>query len=200
LTARRDIKLRRGCEIDLRFFKAISHEDRYLALHILNERVASPTEVAAELGITVSKASYHMRTLLRLGCAEIVEEVPRRGSTTEHFYRATHPSFFSDEDWVRIPRSMRESITGKQLTVIGRYISQALLEGTFEARDDRHYSWMRMIVDEQGWGESMGILLDALERLQEVQAASRERLDEGEGVPISIAVLLMGFEALSSQA
>ena len=199
MTVRRDIKLRRGNEIDLRFFKAISQEDRYLALHILNERAASPSEVAAELGITVSKASYHMRTLQRLGCAEIIEEVPRRGAT-ERFYRATRPTFFGDDDWVRIPLSMRGSITEKLLTVIGRYISQALLEGTFEARDDRHYSWTRMIVDEQGWGESMAVLLDAMEKLMGIQTASRERLAEGDGMPISMAALLMGFECSSSRA
>jgi predicted ArsR family transcriptional regulator len=199
LSSRPDIKLQRSNEIDLSLIRAMAHKDRYLALHILNERVASPNELAKEIGTPTSRLAYHVRELEKYGCIELIGTKPRRGAT-EHFYRATKRAFFDDEDWVRMPRSFRESVIGRHLAMAGRYIGEALEEGTFEARPDRHHSWTRMIVDEQGWTDSMAVLLEALDKLLEIQAASSDRLDEGAGPAIPMAVSMMGFEATSSKA
>jgi predicted ArsR family transcriptional regulator len=198
LPAPTDIKLQRSNEIDLTLIRAMAHRDRYLALHILNERIASPNEVANEIGAPTSRVAYHVRELEKFGCIELIGTKPRRGAT-EHFYRATKRAFFVGEDWVRIPRSLRESLIGNHLAIAGRYISEALEEGTFEARPDRHHSWTRMLVDEQGWTDSMAVLLEALDKLLEIQGDSSARLEKEDEPAIPLVISLMGFEAPSSQ-
>jgi|SRR5215218_1972569 len=97
--------------VDRRIAKALSHPLRSHLLGILNERVASPSEMAEELGESLQVVSYHCRTLLDLECIELVRTEPRRGAL-EHFYRAVVRPYFSDDDWSGCPRRpARRSLT-----------------------------------------------------------------------------------------
>lgn len=175
--------------IDQRLVKALSHPHRLHALKILNERTASPIQLAPIVGTTVGRIAYHVRELERLDCIELVETRPVRGAT-EHFYRATARAFFSAEEWAQLPATVRSSISGMMVTEMWDFIGDAMTAGTFDARDDRHLSWTPMVVDEEGWGELSGILDRALEEVLEVQAASAGRLakDGGEGTRVGAAM------------
>jgi DNA-binding transcriptional ArsR family regulator len=74
--------------IDQRLVRALSHPLRVQILEILSRRIASPNDLAAELGVELTHVAYHTRTLDRCGCLELVDTAQRRGAT-EHFYRAT---------------------------------------------------------------------------------------------------------------
>lgn len=80
--------------IDQQLVRALSHPLRVRILEILSERVASPSEVADELGVEVSHVAYHTRTLDGCGCLELVGTAQRRGAT-EHYYRAAPRSYLS---------------------------------------------------------------------------------------------------------
>jgi DNA-binding transcriptional ArsR family regulator len=80
--------------IDQQLVRALGHPLRVRILEILSERVASPTEVAAELRVDLGHVAYHTRTLDRCGCLELVRTAQRRGAT-EHYYRAAPRSFLS---------------------------------------------------------------------------------------------------------
>lgn len=80
--------------IDQHLVRALSHPLRVRILEILSERVASPSEVAEELGVEIGHVAYHTRTLDRCGCLELVETAQRRGAT-EHYYRAAPRSYLS---------------------------------------------------------------------------------------------------------
>jgi DNA-binding transcriptional ArsR family regulator len=67
--------------------KALAHPLRVAALAVLEERTASPSEIAAELGASLGQVSYHVRTLARYGLVTLVETRPKRGAL-EHYYRA----------------------------------------------------------------------------------------------------------------
>ena len=54
--------------VDQRLVRAIGHPLRLRLLTIFNERVASPSDLAAELGEPIGNVSYHTRILARLGC------------------------------------------------------------------------------------------------------------------------------------
>ena len=49
--------------IDQRLVKALSHPHRLHALKILNERTASPIQLAPMVGTTVGRIAYHVREL-----------------------------------------------------------------------------------------------------------------------------------------
>src|SRR4051794_36963666 len=65
--------------VDSRVMKAIAHPLRHRILAILNERIASPKEIADELGERLPNVSYHVKTLDELGAIELVDTQPRRG-------------------------------------------------------------------------------------------------------------------------
>lgn len=77
-------------EADRILLKALSHPVRARALTVLGQRVASPSELAAEQGEPVGDVAYHVRVLRELEMIELVKTRQVRGAT-EHFYRSTAP-------------------------------------------------------------------------------------------------------------
>jgi DNA-binding transcriptional ArsR family regulator len=72
---------------DPRLAKGLSHPVRVQILRILQDRIASPNDLAVEIGAPLGNVSYHVRFLARLGLIELTGTRPRRGAI-EHFYRA----------------------------------------------------------------------------------------------------------------
>jgi len=70
---------------------ALSKEARMQILATLAERVASPKELADQLGEGLSRVSYHVSVLRECELIELVGKEPRRGAV-EHFYRAAIPT------------------------------------------------------------------------------------------------------------
>ena len=60
---------------------------RAQALTILNERVASPNEIAEMLGVGLSHVSYRVKVLRDLGWVELVRTARCR-EAIEHYHRA----------------------------------------------------------------------------------------------------------------
>lgn len=183
--------------VDQRLVKALGHPVRANALAILNERVASPNEIAKELGEHVGHVSYHVKVLKDCDCIELVSTAPRRGAV-EHYYRATARAFLSDEEWQRLPASIKPSLSVTLLKDVIRDVSDSLEAGIFDERS-RHLSWTPMVVDEEGWKELNSGLEEMLDRVLQIQACSAERLaDSGDdGIPVSVA--MMGFETVGTQ-
>jgi DNA-binding transcriptional ArsR family regulator len=187
-----------GETFDQALIKALSHPTRGHVLAILNERVASPNELAKELGEGLSQVSYHVKVLKEYGCIELVKTEPRRGAV-EHYYRATTRAYLPPEDWQKLPSSIRSSMSAKLAQSIFNEVAASLEAGTFDARDDRHVSWIPMKVDEDGWKDIVEIMLEAMERILAIRAASSDRLTKtGEaGIPVSVSML--GFQTPESK-
>jgi DNA-binding transcriptional ArsR family regulator len=179
--------------VDQRVIKALAHPVRARALAILNERVASPNEIAKELEQSVGHVSYHINVLKKCECIELVDTAPRRGAV-EHYYQATSRVFIDDEAWRRLPASVRPSLTATLLQDLIEDAGGALNAGTFDARDDRHLAWTPMIVDEQGWGDLNEALAALLERVFEIQTASGKRLTKAGEPGIQVSVASMAYE------
>src|SRR5215218_1052740 len=145
--------------VDPRIAKALSHPMRARILVILNERVASPNEIAEMIDERLPNVSYHVRALQELGCIELVSTAQRRGAI-EHYYRALVRPFFSDRDWKRLPRSGRQAVSDQILQMVWDDTSAAIKKGTFESRADRHLSRTPLNLDDQGWDELNALLRD----------------------------------------
>jgi DNA-binding transcriptional ArsR family regulator len=184
--------------VDQRVIKALGHPVRVMALVILNERVASPNEIAQELDQTVGHVSYHIKVLKKCECIELVDTAPRRGAV-EHYYRATSRAFFDDKAWRRLPASIRPGLTATLLQDIFSDAGAALTGGTFDARADRHLAWTPMIVDEQGWDEVNEAAAALLERVFEIQAASADRLTKTREPGVQISVASMAYETPAAE-
>jgi DNA-binding transcriptional ArsR family regulator len=181
--------------VDPRIAKALSHPMRARILMILNERVASPNEIAEDIDERLPNVSYHVRALLDLGCIELVDTAQRRGAI-EHYYRAVVRPFFSDSDWKRIPRSGRQAISDSILQIIWEDLSDSIKAGTFEGRTDRHLTHSRMLLDEEGWSELTKYLSGVLAEVEKIESRSKTRLKKSaDGAAIPTTFALMHFES-----
>jgi DNA-binding transcriptional ArsR family regulator len=180
--------------VDPRLAKALSHPMRARILTILNERVASPNEIAEMIDERLPNVSYHVRALLELGCIELVSTAQRRGAI-EHYYRALTRPFFSARDWKRLPRSARTAITDVGLQMIWDDTAEAVKSDTFESRPDRHLSRTPLKLDEEGWNEITQLLARVLDEAQSIGAKAEKRLAKSDGDPITTRLVLMHFES-----
>lgn len=184
--------------VDRRLIKALSHPLRERILAKLNERVASPNQLAQELGEGLSQVSYHVKVLKDFECIELVRTEPRRGAV-EHFYRGIRRVYFHDDEWKQLPPSLQGSISTNVLQTLVSQAVEALEAGTFDRRKDRHLSRTPVVVDEEGWWDLSSLFAETLERVLDIQAESSGRLAESgeEGIPAVTA--LMNFEAPSPE-
>jgi DNA-binding transcriptional ArsR family regulator len=174
--------------------KALAHPLRHRLLAVLNNKVASPSQLADELGEPLGNVSYHVRILADLGCIELVGTTPRRGAL-EHHYRATVRPFFNDDEWRQVPLSVRQSITGESLEFIFREAIGAAAGGDFDSRDSRHLSRTPLVLDEEGWDQVTKLLADTLDRVIEIQteAAARMAGADEEGLSSRLVILHYPF-------
>jgi DNA-binding transcriptional ArsR family regulator len=183
----------KGAGVNLNLVKALAHELRAEILGILNERMASPNELAKELEEGLSQVSYHVKVLKDYECITLVKTEPRRGAV-EHYYRATSSAFLTDRDWHELPDSVRPGLSADLLELILGDAVRALEEGTFDARKDRHMSRTPLLLDEEGWEEVGGILEQALKGVVQAQKKASTRLSRSGEEGFNAAVAILGFE------
>lgn len=173
---------------------AFAHPIRARALIILTERVASPQEIATEIGEPLVNVSYHIRELKKAGLIELVDTDRSRGGV-KHLYRAMEMVIVTSEETAKQSLDERETASSVVVQLVLADVDRAISEGTFDARTDRHLSRLVVEVDEEGWRE-LGELYDAtLESATEIAAKSARRLDGSKGQRIPISAIAMLFES-----
>ena len=176
--------------VDRDLVKAIGHPVRMRLLARLNERVASPVELARELGESVQLVSYHVRILRELEFVELVSTTPRRGAV-EHHYRATRRAFVSDADYAAMPKDVRAELAGVALERILGQAVEAHAAGVFADSVDSNLSAGDFILDEQAWRQLTEKVAEVVEYAMELQAEAAPRLQDGaEPVTARVNVLL----------
>jgi DNA-binding transcriptional ArsR family regulator len=174
--------------------KAFAHPLRVQILIILNEKVASPNMLAQQLDQSLNLVAYHVRVLEKYDCIELVDTKQRRGAT-EHFYRATRRQFLSDDEWSRMPTSLRPGMAGAMLKTVFEDVEAASKSGTLEEVEDIHLSRTPLVVDKKGWEDISTLLKGALDRLLKIQAESSERIADSDEPGILSKVHLLHFKS-----
>lgn len=178
--------------------KAFAHPVRIQILDLLETREASSSEIAEELGTTVSSVSYHIQQLRRAGQVRLVKRVERRGAL-EHFYTGAVRPTLSDDAWEALPAVVKDAVLGSALAKAGAHALAAAREGGFD-RADIHFSRTALRLDEEGWAEVAAELALTLERIEDIGVRSLER--EGERVPDQLTeatIVLMLFAGPSDR-
>src|SRR3954468_14789657 len=99
---------------EARIAKALAHPLRARILQRLGERVASPGDLAVELGAPLGVVSYHVRMLRDYDCVELVRTEPVRGAL-QHFYRATARPNLDEAQWRTLPTTLRGELIGETI-------------------------------------------------------------------------------------
>jgi DNA-binding transcriptional ArsR family regulator len=158
-----------------RLMKAMSHPLRAAILRVLNERTASPAELARELGDHLHNVSYHTKRLEQLGCVELVKERHVRGAV-EHFYRATQRHLVDGSDWEALDPVIKEDLVGEFMQkILDDFVASARAK-LVGADKDFYLARTPLVLDEEGLQEALAIHERGLQELLEIQARSTERL------------------------
>ena len=178
--------------------KALAHPLRVRILSSLHKGISSPNQLAQELGEPLGNVSYHVKTLLEYDCVELVKTEPRRGAV-EHFYRATDKAFLSDSDWAKIPASARKGISGSILESIGQSATEAMAEGTLDARSDSHLSDTPLQLDKQGWKDLNKVLSETVDKSSTIQKEASKRMGKDKDKALQTKLAIMHFEVPSAK-
>jgi DNA-binding transcriptional ArsR family regulator len=185
---------------DPRLVKALAHPLRISILRVLQSRVASPSEIASEIGAPLGNVSYHVRVLERAGLLKLERTRQRRGAI-EHYYRAVGQIRITDKAWAQVPEIIKNAMLSATLDQAVRYVSAAVSMGGFD-RADAHVSRQPMTVDAQGFVDLAAAVRQLLERSSEIEAESKARLTASDHRPgeIDAGLVMMLFEAPPAHA
>jgi len=159
---------------DRRLIKALGHPLRDRILQALNESVASPAQLARALDEPLGNVSYHVKILLECEAVELVRTAPVRGAI-EHFYRAIIRPYIDDENWARLPLSVRRGSDAQNAQAIAGDVAEALAGGGFDDPHS-HISRAKLDLDEEAFNELAGDLERLVERALELagEVANRD--------------------------
>jgi DNA-binding transcriptional ArsR family regulator len=173
---------------EARIAKALAHPLRARILQRLGERVASPGDLATELGAPLGVVSYHVRMLRDYECVELVRTEPRRGAL-QHFYRATARPNLDEDQWRTLPSGLRGELAGETLSELVSDLGAAADAGTL---NDPEVVLQRSPVelDERGWKKLNRLLARTHDQALAIAAESSERRNSGAEVFPTEVVLL----------
>jgi DNA-binding transcriptional ArsR family regulator len=170
--------------------KAMSHPLRVRILALLDERTASPVELAGWLGASLGTTAYHVRTLERMGLIELVRETPVRGAIEHHYRSKERPRVAADA-----PPVARQAAVSSSLQTIDAYARAASAAGGFH-EGDSHLTRTALQLDARGWNDLSRACLRLLAQVDRIEAAARERIQRNADTDqtTNIALVMMLFE------
>lgn len=172
---------------DPRLVKALAHPIRIRILNILDDKTATPKELAEALGLPLENVSYHVRTLKDFGFIKLERTRQVRGAVEHHYKLAARPQI-GDKLWAETPRVVQEALIDAHLEALVALIGQAALQGGFdfgEAQVVRH----SLALDDEGLEEASKVLREAYDKLEAISEKSRKRSGK-DARRISTSVLL----------
>ena len=181
---------------DPRYVRALSHPLRVRILALLQERTASPRELAEWLGATLGTVSYHVRALHDFGLIELVRTTQVRGAIAHH-YRARVRPRVSDQAWAAAAPIVKQAAVGAALQTVDDYARASAAAGGFD-RGEAHLTRTNLQLDAKGWEQAARACERLLSELAEIEEKAAKRIErEPHAEDISDAALvLMLFDAV----
>ena len=179
---------------DARYVKAMSHPLRVRIVALLDERTASPVELAGWLGATLGTVAYHVRTLERMGLIELVRETRVRGAV-EHHYRSKARPRVTDEAWAEAPPIAKQAAVSSSLQTIDAYARAASAAGGFD-HGNSHLTRTALHLDARGWNDLSRACARLLAQVDRIEEAAEQRMQRNPhaGETKDVALVMMLFE------
>src|SRR3954462_14357581 len=173
---------------EARIAKALAHPLRARILQRLGERVASPGDLASELGAPLGVVSYHVRMLRDYDCVELVRTEPRRGAL-QHFYRATARPNLDEDQWRTLPAGLRKELSGETIQELVDDLAAAADAGRLED-PELVVNRTPLELDERGFKKLNRLLARTQEQALTIASESAARTGGGGGAfPTELAIL-----------
>lgn len=179
--------------------KAYSHPLRIEILGLLDNRIASPRQLATELNASLSVTSYHVRQLRAAKLIRLVRRRQVRGAI-EHHYTANVRPTITDAGWARLPRIVKRAWLGGKIAQVGKEVAAAAGSGGFD-HEDMHMSRTSIRVTPEAWKQAAEILARALREIEVLgeEGAARANAEAASDERHAIAVMML-FEAAAPES
>src|SRR5579875_2544732 len=164
---------------DARLVKGLAHPLRIAILRALEDRTASPSEIAEEIEAPLGNVSYHVRFLARMGLVELAGTRPRRGAV-EHYYRAVARMQVSQEAWERVPLPVRDAVLSSALDDDARSVGAAAAAGGF-SHEKAQATRVQITLDQHGMSELSDALHELHRRAVHIGRESEKRIAGRDG-------------------
>jgi DNA-binding transcriptional ArsR family regulator len=162
---------------EARIAKALAHPLRARILQRLGERVASPGDLAVELGAPLGVVSYHVRMLRDYDCVELVRTEPRRGAL-QHFYKATARPNLDESQWRTLPSQLRRELSGETIQALVGDLAASADAGALED-PETVVTRTPLELDERAWKKLNRLLARTHEQALAIAAESSARHTDG---------------------
>jgi DNA-binding transcriptional ArsR family regulator len=181
--------------------KALSHPLREEVLTILTEREASGAGIARELDEEPTSVNYHIRCLVKWGCAELVAERQVAGAgAVEKFYKAVTRPLIDVAEWEEMHPAVANHFAWRAMAKPVEDFTEAVEAGMLETMEDANVTRTPMLLDLEGRRELFAKFQALLDEIPEVQARSDERrvVSKEEGVRMSASLVCFEMPAKGS--
>jgi DNA-binding transcriptional ArsR family regulator len=179
---------------DPRYVKALAHPLRIRIMALLEERDASPVQLAEHLDATLGTVAYHVRTLERLGLIEMVATHQRRGAT-EHVYAAREHPRISDQAWSATSPMAKHVMIASVLSQAGQYATQSATAGGFD-RSEAHFTRTALKLDEKGWIALSQAAEKWVAQVRRIEEQTQKRVGSSLDDTFDVGLVIMLFEAV----
>ena len=159
---------------DSRIAKAYAHPLRIHILGLLDDRIASPSEIAGELNAPLTHVSYHVRQLASLGLIKLVRTTPRRGAVEHHYTAHIRPKI-TDDAWAQVPDVVKKNMVAGWVQQMGAHVADAVANDGFD-RSNAHMSRIPVELDEKGWNAVAKELEKTLDRIYKIADEAKARI------------------------
>lgn len=172
----------------------LAYPERVNILAAAGQREITPSEYAAEEGLTEGEANYHFKVLRNAGFLYVVRE-QQVGGATRLFYRARRNGYVDDEEFEEMDFKQRRKFSLRTILAMFRRAHKAARTGTLDRRVNSHLTWDAGHLDQQAFDEGMEVLMTAFDSLGELRDKAAVRLEESGEKSIYTTWGLMGFES-----
>jgi DNA-binding transcriptional ArsR family regulator len=138
---------------DPRLVKALAHPLRIRILGVLEQRSATPKELAELLDVQLENLSYHVRTLRDFGFIKLERRRMVKGAV-EHRYGMVARPRITAAAWEQLPAIVREALDAASLEQIWDVVSRAAAQDKM-SRPESHMARRVARLDEQGAGRDV---------------------------------------------
>jgi len=173
-----------------------------VCLQIVEE--ANLREISAPLfhaevgGDSVESVRRRFKMLEQIGWLKQVSQrtAGRRRSAIELFYKAAGPAILKEDGpWANVPDSFRRTSGWATFERLMEQAREAMVAGTFDAREDRCLAWSILALDQQGWEKVTASVKALLALVLREQGLAKARIEKSGERPLVVTVALAAFES-----
>jgi len=183
---------------DPRLVKALAHPLRIRILGILEQRSATPKELAEILDVQLENLSYHVRTLRDFGFIKLERRRMVKGAVEHRYGMVARPRITADV-WQQLPAMVREALDAASLDQIWDVVTRAATQDKM-SRPESHMARRVARLDEQGFADMSKVVGQTVDKLVEIEKQSAQRLRKHESDEVPTVLVTMLFDAPDDSA